>query len=288
MSAGEVAAAVPAGPADAATGWREASGAALRAWPGLWRAGMAAAVAYRAEFLIWMLTTNMSLVMLALWAAVARAGPVAGYTGADFTAYYLSSLLVRLLTGCWVVWEMTYEIRNGTLALRLLRPLHPLIAYAAENLAALPLRALVATPVVVLLLWTSRGKLSHDPVSWALLLPALLGAWLLTFLVMAFIGTLALFVESALGVFQLWLALSSVLSGYLIPLDLFPAAVRPIAAWLPFRFTLSLPVELALGRHGHLESLRLLGAQWAWVALFLVATVAFFRAGLRRFGAFGG
>ena len=280
--------AIPAAGIDLETSWAESLGAGVRAWPGLWRAGLAAAVAYRAEFLIWMLSTNMSLVMLALWAAVARAGPVQGYTSADFSAYYLSSLLVRLLTGCWVVWEMNFEIRNGTLALRLLRPLHPLIAYAAENIAALPLRALVATPVIVLLFWTSHAQLSHDPVNWLLFPVALLGAWLLTFLVMAFIGTLALYIESAIGVFQFWLALSSVLSGYLIPLDLFPPALRPIAALLPFRFTLSLPVEFLLGRHDHLESLRLLGLQWVWVALFLFLTVAFFRAGLRRFGAFGG
>ena len=101
--------------------------AAARAYPALLRTGFVAAVAYRAEFLIWMFSTNMPLVMLALWAAVARSGPVAGYTKAGFGAYYLAVLLVRLLTGAWVVWEMTFEIKQGTLALRLLRPIHPLI-----------------------------------------------------------------------------------------------------------------------------------------------------------------
>lgn len=280
-------AAFPA-PLDEETGLRESARAALRAWPGLWRAGVAAAVAYRAEFVIWMLTTNMPLVMLALWAAVARSGPVAGYTGPAFTAYYLATLLVRLLTGCWVVWELTMEIRGGTLGLRLLRPLHPLIAYAAENLAAMPLRAVVSLPVVALLLWTSSGALSRDPLHWLLLLPAMFGAWLLIFLVMALIGTLALYVESAITLFQLWLSISAVLSGYLVPLDLFPDWVRSWAAVLPFRFLLSFPVELILGRPTRLEALQLFAAQWAYVLVFLVATQALWRAGVRRFGAFGG
>jgi hypothetical protein len=39
----------------------------LRALPTLLKVGFAEAVAYRAEFVVWLLSTNMTLVMLALW-----------------------------------------------------------------------------------------------------------------------------------------------------------------------------------------------------------------------------
>src|SRR5262249_48699956 len=42
---------------------------AVKAFPTLMRIGVAEVVAYRAEFLVWILTTNMPLVMLALWHA---------------------------------------------------------------------------------------------------------------------------------------------------------------------------------------------------------------------------
>jgi ABC-2 type transport system permease protein len=261
---------------------------AAKAYPALLRAGFASAVAYRAEFLIWMFSTNMPLIMLALWAAVARSGPVGTYTQAGFAAYYLCTLLVRLLSGSWVVWELTMEIRQGTLALRLLRPIHPLLAYSAENLAAVPLRGIIALPVLSILLWAGRQHLGHDPVLWLMLAPAMLGAWLLTFLVMALIGTLALYVESAASLFEAWLGISAVMSGYLIPLDLFPKTVQQIALVLPFRFLLSFPVELMLGKHSRLDALALLGAQWAYVALALFATNLVWRAGLRRYSAYGG
>ena len=261
---------------------------AIKAYPALLRTGFVAAVAYRAEFVIWMFSTNMPLVMLALWSAVARSGPVGGYTQNGFTAYYVCTLLVRLLTGSWVVWEMTMEIKQGTLALRLLRPLHPLLAYSAENLAAIPMRGIVAIPVMAVLLFFARGQLTHDPLLWALVPLAMFGAWLLTFLVMALIGTLGLFVESATSLFEAWLGISSVLSGYLIPLDLFPPTLRQIAQVLPFRFTLSFPVELALGHLARGEAVGLLFAQTAYVAVFLVATHLVWRAGLKRYAAFGG
>lgn len=262
--------------------------AAARAYPQLLRTGFAEAVAYRSEFLIWMFATNMPLVMLAIWAAAARAGPIAGYSQRGFTAYYLCALLVRLLTGAWVVWELTMEIRQGTFGLRLLRPIHPLVQWSADNLAAIPMRGLVALPVAGILLWLARAELSHDPVHWLLLCPALLGAWLLYFLVQAIIGTLALRFESAASLFDAWLGLSNVLSGYLVPLDLFPRAVREAALYLPFRFQLSLPVELMLGRWSRAEALGLLFAQWGYVALFALVTRIAWRSGLRHYAAYGG
>jgi ABC-2 type transport system permease protein len=262
--------------------------AALRAYPQLLRTGLAAAVAYRAEMLIWMFATNMPLVMLALWSAVARGGPVGPYTQKGFAAYYLGSLLVRLLTGSWVVWELTMEIRQGTLALRLLRPIHPLLAYSAENLAAVPLRSVIALPVVSILLYGMRAELGHDPSSWLLFLPALFGAWLLTFLVMSLIGTLGLWFESAGSLFDAWLGISAILSGYLIPIDLFPSAVRDVALFLPFRFLLSFPVELILGKASGLYALKLLACQWSYVAAALTATHFVWRSGLKRYAAYGG
>ena len=260
----------------------------LRLYPQLLRTGFAEAVAYRAEFLIWMFSTNMPLVMLAIWAAAARSGPVGSYSQEGFAAYYLAALLVRLMTGAWVVWAMTMEIRDGTMALRLLRPIHPLLQWSADNLAALPLRGVVAVPVIAILLYVGRPEMSHDWFSWMLLVPALLGAWLIYFLVQAMIGTLALRFESAASLFDAWLGFSNVLSGYLVPLDLFPGALRKLAAVLPFRFQLSFPVELMLGRWSRVEALELLAAQWAYVLVFLLVTRVAWRSGIRHYAAYGG
>ena len=110
----------------------------LRAYTAILRIGLAESIAYRAEFVVWMLTTTMPLVMLALWTAVARSGgPFQGFGQADFVAYYLAAMIVRTLTGSWVVWQMNQEIRMGTLSMRLLRPIHPFVAYSGPSRYAL-------------------------------------------------------------------------------------------------------------------------------------------------------
>ena len=262
---------------------------ALRAFPTLLRIGLAEAVAYRAELLVWLLATNMPLVMLALWSAVAREAPVGRFTQRDFVAYYLAALVVRLMTGAWVVWELNFEIRQGTLAFRLLRPVHPLVAYAAENVAAMPVRLAVSLPVALVALWLLGGDhVTHDPVQWALFPVSILGAWLITYLAMAAVGTLAFHFESATSLFDVWLGLFGIFSGYLVPLELYPAWVGAAARWLPFRYMLAFPVELVTGTLSRAEVARELAVQWGFVAVLLVATRFAWRAGVRRFSSVGG
>jgi viologen exporter family transport system permease protein len=261
----------------------------LKALPTLLKIGFAEAIAYRAEFLVWLLSTNMPLVMLALWTAVARDGPVGRFSQRDFVAYFLAALIVRLLTGAWVIWELNFEIRDGTLALRLLRPIHPLFAYAAENVAAMPLRALVTLPVAVgALLVVGGDRVTHDPLLLALFPVTVLGAWLITFLAMAIIGTLAFHLEQAGSVFEIWLGLFGVLSGYLVPLELFPRWVEALARALPFRYMLAFPVELVIGMTPRPRALAELGIQWAFVLVLGAGANAAWRLGLRRFSAVGG
>ncbi len=261
----------------------------LRALPTMLRVGLSEAVAYRAEFLVWLLSTNMPLVMLALWSAVAREAPVGRFGQQDFVAYYLATLVVRLMTGAWVIWELNYEIRQGTLAFRLMRPVHPLVAYACENVAAMPLRGLVALPVAVGLLVALGGeKLTRDPLLWAIFPVTVIGAWLITFLAMAIVGALAFYIDSAGSLFELWLGLFGVFSGYLVPLSLFPPWVGTLARFLPFRYMLAFPVEMIVGMQTRARALLELGVQWAFVAALLAGAAGMWRLGLRRFAAFGG
>ena len=261
----------------------------LRALPTLLRVGLAETVAYRAEMLVWLLSTNMPLVMLALWTAVARDAPVGRFGQKEFVAYFLTALVVRLMTGAWVIWELTFEIRQGTLAFRLLRPVHPLLAYACENVSAMPLRAVLALPVVAVLLVTvGATQLTRDPLLWALFPVTVLGAWLITFLAMSVVGALAFYVESAGSLFEIWMGLFGVFSGYLVPLDLFPPWLSTLARALPFRYMLAFPVELAIGMKTRAGALLELGVQWAFVAVLAAAAAGAWRLGLRRFAAYGG
>jgi ABC-2 type transport system permease protein len=261
----------------------------LRALPGLLRVGFASALAYRAELVIWVLAYTMPLIMLALWTAVAAEAPVGRFREHDFAAYFLGTLMVRLATGAWVVWDLNYEVRQGTLQRRLLWPVHALVTFLAENLSALPMRFLLVVPIALASSWwLGISAWVVDPVQRWIVPFSLFGAFMMTFLAMAMIGTLSLFWESSIAVFDLWLALYTVLSGYVVPLELFPANLRPIVDVLPYRYMLAFPVENLIGSISRARALHELCYQWLYVLAFGVVALWLWRRGLKRFAAFGG
>jgi ABC-2 type transport system permease protein len=261
----------------------------LRALPTLLRVGVAETVAYRAEFLVWILTTTLPLVMLGLWSSVAAEAPFRGYTSASFTAYYLSTLIVRNLTGSWVAWQISEEIRMGAMSMRLLRPLHPFVAFASSHLAAVPFRTVVAMPIAVILLLSSGATaLTSEPLQLVLIAPSLILAWLITFNVMFMIGAIGFFVTKTMALLNMYFGLFSLFSGYLLPIDLLPWTLRKLAEVMPFRFMLSAPVELMTVRLDVEQVTAILGGQLAWALITLLLSLAVWDRGIKRFEAVGG
>jgi ABC-2 type transport system permease protein len=260
----------------------------LRALPTLWRIGVAETLAYRAEFLVWILTTTQPLIMLGLWTSVARLQPFAHYSSADFVAYFLAALIVRQLTGNWVAWQINEDIRSGAMAMRLLRPIHPFVAYAASHAAAIPFRSIIALPVAVILLVSSgSGALTTDPVRLALVIPSIALAWLITFALMFVIGALAFFLTQTMAIANLYFALYSLFSGYLMPLDTLPQPIPTLAAWLPFKFMLAVPVMMMTRELPVAACVHMLVGQLLWVALTLVLALWTWNRGIRRFESVG-
>jgi ABC-2 type transport system permease protein len=261
----------------------------LRAIPTLLRIGVAETVAYRAEFLVWILTTTLPLVMLGLWTTVAREAPFRGYSPADFVAYFLVGLIVRNLTGSWVAWQISEEIRMGAMSMRLLRPLHPFVAYASSHLASIPFRTIVALPIAVALLLSSGAQsLVTDPLQIALFVPSIALAWIITFSFMFAIGCAGFYITKTMALMNIYFGLFQLFSGYLLPIPLLPSVLRDISEVSPFRFMYSAPVELLTTPFERGDLALVMAGQVGWAAICLTAALLFWRAGVRHFEAVGG
>lgn len=258
---------------------------ALRAMPALLRVGAAEMTAYRAEMVVWILSATLPLVMMALWGAAAEAADLPGFGSVEVARYFTVMLVVRQLTGMWLVWEFNQQVRTGTLSPQLLRPMHPLWWAFAETVAAIPWRMIVLAPIVVaLFVWRPEIAWVPDLAHGGAFLVSLTLAWGLGWAIQCAFSMLAFWFDEALGAWQAWFFLWGLFGGYLVPQALMPASVRAVAAWLPFRATIGAPVEVLLGLAPIGEVLAL---QALWLGVFAAVATLAWRAGIRRYGAVG-
>jgi len=267
---------------------RSAPSRVLRALPTL---GVAETVAYRAEFIVWMLTTTIPLIMLALWKSVASEGPFQNYSSSDFVAYFLSVLIVRQLTSNWVGWQMFEDIRLGVLSMRLLRPVHPFWAYGISQAAALPFRSVIAVPVALVLLASSGAHaLTTNPLQLAVIAPSIALAWITSFGINFMIGSVGFWVTQAMALGGVFFSLYTLLSGYMMPLDIMHSKFPLLAdfAWAtPFPAMLAIPVQLLTRNLPSTEVARLLAMQGAWAVGCVLLGFYVWKRGLRHFEAVG-
>lgn len=244
--------------------------------------------AYRASILIYMLLATMPLVSLAVWLALAADGPIGNYSSADFIAYYLAVIFVRHMTGSWVSYHLDHDIREGTLSPKLLKPINPIHDHIAMHLADKLFRLpLVLTPIVIVALLIPGLRFDLSPLNIALALVAMALAFASIFLTSYCIGLLNFWLTHAMAIEDLWFGFRALLSGVLAPIDLLPAPIPQLSPYLPFRYTLSFPVEIILGRVSGEQLLLGFAVQLFWLSVFVGLYWLLWTRGLKEYSAVG-
>jgi ABC-2 type transport system permease protein len=259
----------------------------IKAYPALLKAYWARALEYRGQIIIWILASILPLIMMLVWLTISKEGPVAGYDSVGFISYFLMVTLMRRLTGAWIIWDMDSDIRKGTLSPQLLKPIHPIHHLFTRVAASKPLQVILVGPpiAVAAILLGARYDLSLASLLFTLL--GACGAMLLEFFAQAIIGATAFWITQANSLAEAWFLIRALFSGWIVPIDLFPPAITGALIFLPFRYALSFPVEIVLGRLSPDQIASGFAIQFAWVGLFYVVYRALWRRGLRRYGAVG-
>jgi len=253
---------------------------------------LASATAYRGSLIIWMFGLVASpYISLSVWLAVlgekASVGP---YDRADLVQYYLSVSLISMLTGAWGGLYIAQAIRRGGLNLHLLRPWSYLHSHIINNIGEKLAKSIVLGPMILVVALGFRGDWQWSLPWWqAMLLPlSIIMSASISLLLNVCVGLIAFWTTDITGISAFYLFLESLLSGRLIPLELFPSALRRWLWLSPFRYTLSLPVEIVVGGLDARALLSGLGMQALWLVGSYLLYRAMWRSGLRTYSAVGG
>jgi ABC-2 type transport system permease protein len=257
----------------------------------LWQVNWAEYWQYRANLLMYLLYGLVSpVVYLSVWRSVASSqGSVGGLTANDFTAYYLTLLLVSQMTGEITIHVLAYKIQDGTLSNDLLRPTHPILTNTlVVNLAFKALTFIGLLPVWILLVLLFRPDFSGvTPATFALALAASMISFFINFHLGAIITCVAFWTTRVYSLSEFVYGFYMLLGGTFVPLDLLPPFAQRLAQFLPFQLFFYFPIQLALGKLSQEQILLNFGLQAFWLAALTLGFRWMWREGVKRFSAVG-
>ena len=256
----------------------------------LFRTDLAVQFQYRAAMVIWLIGRVVeALIFLSVWTAVARSqgGQVGGFESGDFAAYYITMMVVNHLTFTWFMYEFEYRVRTGAFSPLLLQPLHPIHRDIATNISYKFMTLAAMVPTAALMVW-AFNPVFHTPTwAWGAFAPVIALAFLMRFFVEWALALVALWTTRTAAANQLYFAALLFLSGQMAPLELMPEWVQTLASISPFRWMVSFPVELVMGRLTPQQTAAGMAAQVAWLALSWGLLGLVWSRGMKRYTAVG-
>ena len=259
----------------------------MRAYWAILLAGFRRQATYRLAAATGLVTNAFfGVVRTAIFLALYRQrGQVAGMDLGDALTYVW--VLESLFGVIWVAWfwETAESIRSGDFVVELLRPgdlyLRLLAFDLGRSVNLLAVRALPAITVAALLL---PLRLPGSPAGLVLLALSLLLAAVVGFQLRLLFSMAAFWTPDYRSLWNLIFPVVWLLSGFMVPVEYFPTALRVLANASPLASLVMAPVRVASGR----SVAGSLAAQLLWVAALWLAGRAVLAHANRRLVVHGG
>ncbi|MEP6755264.1 MAG: ABC-2 family transporter protein [Chthonomonadales bacterium] len=267
----------------------------IRIYRGALKAAIASMLQYRFAILIWAVWGFVGpLISLAVWSSVSSSSgaSITGSSGAqfsrsDFAAYFLTFMVFGHLTMSWDAFEFAFRVRDGNLSPRLLKPIHPIHADIAANLAFKFVTTMMILPAWILLVVLLHPSPPQNFGTLLLAIPALIIAGMLRYMWQYSLALIAFWTTRVEAINQLFFSVDSFMSGRIAPIALMPGWLGAVAYYSPFRGMGSFPVELALGRVQPADILPGFALQFVWLAAGIILFRILWASGIKQYSAVG-
>jgi ABC-2 type transport system permease protein len=262
-----------------------ASAATILAYAYRARIKLLTAAAYRFDLFTRLITNGLLMVATVfLWrTAYQGIGQVAGVDRGQMLTYAVVSILMSSIFQRGVQDAIPSRVREGDIAVDLLRPMSPLGGWLADDIGgAAAALATQLPPLLLLGILIAHIPLPHSPQALLLFVPMVLLGFLINWLLAALVGLIAFWTIQLGHLGYVKDAIVRILSGSLAPLWFFPVWFQQITVWTPFPYAFQAPLGVYIGRTGVPEALRAMAIQGAWVCLLFGALALVWRAARRR------
>ena len=219
-----------------------------------------------------------------LWTALYRNnGPREGISLSAMITYATLALLLDLIYGVNGAYVIREKIREGSIAIDLMRPISVPLYVLADTVGQTSFAALQIVPALLLsLLIVHVDAPDSLPAGLAFIASIGLG-FLVNFFLDLMMATITFWTMEIFGVQLMMQFISSLLSGSLVPLYFFPPGIEQQLAFAsPFAAIYNAPLSIYIGKVAGMQIWAMLGFQVFWAIVFGAAALALWRVGERR------
>ncbi len=266
----------------------------MRIYRHVFRMGMEKALEYRMDFFLTLTSALFPIVMqVVLWNYLYGNGDTAALTGYSYgqmMVYTLFAAIISRLIDTKFENEINLDIKEGGLNKYLTKPIkydkYQLFSFLGQKSPQLVMNLVILAVIFVVSLFVFRMEWSLWRVG--LFLVSLVFALLLNFGIFYCLAMLSFRLQDVGHMFEIVSVTLVVISGGIVPLDIFGDTVTKIVYILPFTYTTQFPVNIINGRFTLAQSLGGFAVQVAWVLFFWLLGKLMWQNGLKKYIAVGG
>jgi ABC-2 type transport system permease protein len=230
-------------------------------------------LSYKANVIIFLFGESMMLaVTYYLWRAIYGNSPdavIKGFSLNEMIIYILMSFLTALMTSVDISYDISREVKDGSIAINLVRPVSyekRMMFQALGNVMYNFLVIFIAAFIFInILLYSYSGTLSISNILLYFLSTAL--GILINFYYSYAFGLLSFKITNMWGLTQIMGAIIQLLSGALIPIAFFPNIVQKFIGLLPFSSLIYTPTMIFLGKLTGTELVQAIVLQLMWIII---------------------
>jgi ABC-2 type transport system permease protein len=197
-------------------------------------------------------------------------GEVGGYTLTDALAFTFITQGIAALMALWGPWPIAESVQTGEVASDLSRPYDYQFAWLAQDYGRAAFQLIArSTPPFIVGMIAFDIALPTDPLIWLSAIPSVMLAIAVSFGWRFCLNLVTFWIVDHRGISGLSMLTTTFLSGFLVPLAMWPDGIREVVWLLPFASMVAIPIDVFLGKLQGVDALAALALQAFWVVLLL-------------------
>jgi len=260
------------------------------------RAGVQSAVAYRTNFFFQIIGHVLGcFIIYFLWQAVflsSKQQVLEGFTRIDMAMYIFVSFFSRFITDCNCHWDVASEIRDGSIAMRILKPVSFNMTYLFHDLGfKFATVIFVFVPLIggiEIYRTYITGAVQFHILNFTIYLLSVILAYLINFYFNICFGFIAFVLKYFWGANIMKDCIVRFLSGVMIPLAFFPSGLKNVLELLPFASLSYTPVMIYSGLYNFGQMVFYMGLQIFWLVFFYMLSKIIWSIVIKRLCVQGG